>query len=187
MPTDDKSTQDSDAIAHQNLQDGQNAQAHSEQSFDARRAFDATNKRVNDLSEQLKGLDPTLLAKIAQKVGIVEDKEEPVEAKTPDVQGIVKAELWRTNNESRIAKAGDAFEKYKKLGYQEEHALRLAEQDGGIMVDTSEQNRQQTVSSADSIVDRDTKPEMPDSLKGIMSPEEFAKLQPAASKVRIIR
>lgn len=187
MPTDEQSTQGSDANAHQTLQD-QNAQAHSE-SFDARRAFDATNQRVNALNDKLKDFDPSLLVKIAEKVGLVEEQPEAVEAKTPDVSEVVKQELWRNQNADRIAKANSngAFDNYKKLGYHEEHALRLAEQDSGIKVDTSEQTRQQTVSTASSSVDRDLTPAMPESLKGIMSPEKFAELAPKAAKVKIIR
>lgn len=187
MPTDEQSTQGADATAHQPLQDSQNAQAHSDQSFDARRAFDATNRRVNDLNDKLKDFDPALLVKIAEKVGIVESKPEVVDTKTPDVSEVVKQELWRDKNASRISQVGDKFQEYLKLGYREEHALRLAEQDNGIKVDTSEQKRQQTVSTASSGVDRDLTPDMPDSLKGLMTPEQFAKIAPKASKVQVIR
>lgn len=163
MPTDDTSTQELDAQAHQDPE----TQTHSEEndskkpSFDARRAFDSTNAKVNKLAEKLDKFDPMLIEKIAEKLEITqEEAKEKVEDNGSDVATIVRKELatakqleWSEKNANRIAKAPN-YEKYIQDGIKPEFALRLAEQDAGIHVDTSGQTRQKKASTAPSTVDR---------------------------------
>lgn len=188
MPTD--STHAADAQAHQTATDSQNAPAHSE--FDARKAFDASNERFNkfkdEVSNKLEKFDPELIAHIAEKLGVTK-KEAEKQVETPDVHSIVQSELWKSQNSSRIEKANQngAYDKYLKEVGKPDLALRLAEQDNGIRVDTSEQTRQKTISSADAPVDRTVEPEMPESLVGLMTPEEFKKIAPKAKNVKVIR
>lgn len=182
MPTDDLSTQVADASteAHQTTTDSQDATAHPAQTeknaFDARKAFDATNQRLNKIAEAIEGIQG------AKKAVKKADDQ-------PNVAEVVQRELWKSQNQSRIAKANadGKYDEYVSLGYYEDHALRLAEQDAGIQVDTSAQEKQRAVSTASSTVDRSVEPEMPDSLRGIMTPEEFKRIAARAAKVQIIR
>jgi hypothetical protein len=160
MPTDDKSTQGADGSTGTPPapQDGQNAQAHSEQPlFDARKAFDAVNKRMNDLGSKLEKFDPEIIAQVAEKLGVSKkEAEKQMEAQTPDARQIAREELWNDKHADRIAEANKdgAYDAYLKQGIKPDLALRLAEQDQGIQVDTSEQKRQLKISSADAQVDR---------------------------------
>jgi hypothetical protein len=175
MPTDDQSTQGADASAHQPHTESQNAQAPSEPSFDARKAFDAVNRRLNQLDEKFKPEATT------------PRKDEKQVESTPDVTSVVQRELWKNQNADRIESVSEQYESYLGQGLKPDLALRLAEQDKGIQVDTTAQKRQQKVSASDASVDRDAPPAMPDSLKGIMTPEQFAKVAGKAGSVRIIR
>lgn len=163
MPPDEQSTQAADAQALQQP-DNQNAQAHSEESdskkpstFDARKAFDSTNERLNKVAAKIDKIDPDVLQKIADKLGITQEQaEQKVEDKSPDVRSIVSQEIWQATNAERIAKANEngRYEAYVSEGIKPDRALRLAEQDLGVVVDTSEQTRQKKASSADAPVDR---------------------------------
>lgn len=163
MPT-EQSTQGSDAQeAHQTQQEGQNATAHSEQStFDARKAFDATNRRVNEISSKMEKFDPEIIAQIADKLGVSKKEAEKKVAENPDVNALVNDAVWQKMNEDRIsdANADGAYDNYLKQGLRPELALRLAEQDNGIVVDNSAQKRQKKVSAADTSIDRDVAPEV---------------------------
>lgn len=191
MPTDEQSTQVSDATAHQNQQDAQNATAHSEseKQFDARRAFDATNEKVNKLAKTLEKFDPAILDQIAEKVGIGKVVEEAKKVDTPDVQSLVQLEVWQAQNADRIAKANEdgKYDLYRQEGIKPAHALRLAEQDLGIQVDTSKQDKQKKISTASASVDRSAAAPLPEALKGYMTEEEYKKYAPQAAQVRITR
>ena len=201
MPT-EQSTQGSDAAnaAHQSQTDNQNAKAHSDTSseFDARKAFDAANKRFNDfqaeVTSKLEKFDPVVITQIAEKLGVSKEKaEEKVEKNDPSVQEvarqIAREEMWNKENAERLedANKNGKYDEYIKFGYQRDHALRLAEQDEGIVIDTSGQDRQRKVSAADATVDRGTTKAMPDSLRGIMTPEDYEKIAQDAQKVQIVR
>lgn len=191
MPPD--STHAADAQAHQPATDAQNApSAPSEpqkNEFNARVAFDKTNERLNKVAAVVEKIDPEVIAQIAEKLGVSKKEAEQKVETNPDVHSIVQSELWKSQNADRISKANQdgAYDKYLKEVGKPDLALRLAEQDAGIRVDTSEQTRQKTISSADSPVDRTVEPEMPESLKGIMTPEEFKKIAHKAKNVKVIR
>lgn len=203
MPTDFASTQGADASqeAHQTqTTDAQNAQAHSEKSseFDARKAFDAANKRFNEfkdtVSSKLEKFDPELITKLAEKLGVSKEKaEERVEKQDESVQDvarqIAREELWNKDNAERIeaANKNGKYDEYVKFGYQREHALRLAEQDEGFLIDTSGQDRQKRVSAAEATTDRGAVKAMPESLNGLMTAEEYEKIAADAHKVKIVR
>jgi len=200
MSTDKESTQETDSLDDHQSQEEQNDsstddhQTDSEKeggNFDARTAFNKTNERLNRLSEKLESFDPQQIAEIAKRLDITKEeaREEVNESSSSDVDSIVEAKLWQRDNASRIAAANKdgAYDKYVKEGIRPEYALRLAEDEMGILVDTTSQDRQQRISSANSSVDRDVKPKMPDSLKGVMTEKEFEKYQKKAQGVQIIR
>lgn len=155
MPTDEINAGENvsdDAHSHQD--DELNAdEAHSDDSknsFDARRAFDSTNEKVNKLAKTLE--------EISSKLGPKEDaKDEPVEKGDNDVERLVEQKLWYAKNEDRINKNEEIkseFESLRKQGTPEPLALELAEARNGVKVGSKEQERQNKVSSASGSVDR---------------------------------
>lgn len=200
MSTDDQSTQGSDSQDHQNHEDTQNSQDHSDESkkegneFDARTAFNKQGEKINKLTEQVSKIDPEVIGEIAKRLGITKEeaKEEAEQAaetgEQPNVEDVVRQTLWKENNASRIETANKDgnYDKYLQQGLAPDYALRLAEQDMGIQVDTSKADSQRKAPKNAS-VDRDTAPRMPDSLKGTMTQEEFDKYHDKAQKVQVIK
>lgn len=193
MPTDSTQAADASQEAHQTATDAQNADsAHSEpqkNEFNARVAFDKTNERVNKIAAVVEKIDPDVITQIAEKLGVSKKEAEQKVETSPDVQSLVQSELWKSQNQGRIEKANKdgAYDKYLSEGIKPALALRLAEQDAGIRIDTSEQQRQKAISTADAPVDRSVEPEMPESLKGLMTPAQFKKIAHKAKNVQIIR
>lgn len=203
VPTEeDTSTQGTDASteAHQTQQDGQDdssseqsADTGQSKSFDARKAFDSTNAKVNKLADTLKKIDPEVIAQIAEKLGVTtKEAEKKVESdpENPDVKAIVQGELWNNKNAERIADANKngKFDAYLKDGIKPDLALRLAEQDEGIKVDTSAQTRQRRVSAGDHGIDRDMSPEVTADEKSYgITADDKKKYGNRAKNVQVIR
>ncbi len=160
MPPVNNTTQVTDAKAPQSQTEAQNAKAPSDagNEFDltrARRMLDSTNEKVNQLSSKLDKIDPNVLSQIAEKLGVT-PKEAEKQIETQDSREVFKQVLWEDKNAERITQANKdgAFDAYIKQGVKADLALRLAEQDAGIKVDTSAQLKQNRSSSADASVDR---------------------------------
>lgn len=176
MPTADNAGVNADAHS---TETDQNAQAHSDSEndkFNARHAFDKANEKMNKLEkdylEKIEELESKLLGKKT------EDK--------PDVDTLIDQKLWRKENSDRIAEVEEDFKKYEKRGYALSDALRLAEFDNGKSSERKETKGVKN-STADATVDREIKPQMPESLKlSGWTEEDWAKYGDAKGKVKII-
>ena len=186
-------TQEVDSQDSQSQEGTQNSQDHSATTkegneFDARSAFNSTNEKVNKLSSKLENFDPELITKIATQLGISkEEAKEEVKEGSDDVKAIVNDALWDNSNSDRVGEANKDghYDKYIEQGLSKDYALRLAEQDQGITVDTSDKSRQ-AKAPATASVDRDVSTTKPESLKGLTQ-EEYEKFKPLADQVQIVR
>lgn len=160
MPTDDNFNADTDVSeeAHQDQDDTQNdsQESHSDDSkndFDARRAFDKTNEKINKIAKTLE--------KLSAEKPADEEPEVKHEDGGPDVEAIVERTVWKKDNAERISAVQDDYDTYKSQGVKEELALRLAEQDNGMNeVSKDSTVRQTKVSSASGSIKRDSEPEI---------------------------